>query len=53
MRLNTPLQFAEHLNRALEAGFRTGQKPVTAEMSAGSIAPFTRHEIDVAECRTS
>ncbi len=27
MRLNTPLQFAEHLNRAFEAGFRTGQKP--------------------------
>ena len=32
MRLNTPLQFAEHLNRAFEAGFRTGQKPVTAEI---------------------
>ena len=31
MRLSTPLQFAEHLNRAFEAGFRMGQKPITAE----------------------
>lgn len=30
---NTPLQFAERLNRAFEAGFRTGQKPVTAEIA--------------------
>ena len=30
---NTPLQFAERLNRAFEAGFRTGKKPVTAEIA--------------------
>ena len=30
LRLTTPLQFAEHLNRAFEAGFRTGQQPVTS-----------------------
>ena len=39
MRLNTPLQFAEHLNRAFEAGFRTGQKPVTAEIVTTMLAP--------------
>ncbi len=39
MRLNTPLQFAEHLNRAFEAGFRTGQKPVTAETVTATLAP--------------
>ena len=39
MRLNTPLQFAEHLNRAFEAGFRTGQKPVTAEIVTATLAP--------------
>ena len=39
IRLTTPLQFAEHLNRAFEAGFRTGQKPVTAEIVAATLAP--------------
>lgn len=39
MRLNTPLQFAEHLGRAFEAGFRTGQKPVTAEIVTATLAP--------------
>ena len=39
MRLNTPLQFAEHLNRAFETGFRTGQKPVTAEIVAATLVP--------------
>ena len=39
IRLNTPLQFAEHLNRAFEAGFRTGQKPITAEIAAATLAP--------------
>lgn len=31
-RLRTPLQFAEHLNRAFEAGLCTGQKPITADI---------------------
>ena len=39
MRLNTPLQFAEHLNRAFEAGFRAGQKPVTAEIVTATLPP--------------
>ena len=39
LRLATPLQFAEHLNRAFEAGFRTGQKPVTAQIAAMTLAP--------------
>lgn len=39
MRLNMTLQFVEHLNRAFEAGFRTGQKPVTAEIVAATPAP--------------
>ena len=39
LRLATPLQFAEHLDRAFEAGFRTGQKPVTAEIIATTLAP--------------
>ena len=39
MRLNTPLQFAEHLNRAFEAGLRTGQTPVTAEIVTATLAP--------------
>lgn len=38
-RLNTPLQFAEHLDRAFEAGFRTGQKPITADIVAATLAP--------------
>lgn len=38
-RLSTPLQFAEHLNRAFEEGFRLGQKPVTAEIVASTLAP--------------
>ena len=38
-RLNTPLQFAEYLNRAFESGFRTGQKPVTAEIVEATLAP--------------
>ena len=33
MRLNTPLQFAEHLNRAFEAGFYMGKKPITTTSS--------------------
>ena len=39
MRLSTPLQFAEHLNRAFEAGFRMGQKPITADIVAATLAP--------------
>ena len=39
IRLTTPLQVAEHLDRAFEAGFRTGQKPVTAEIVATALAP--------------
>ena len=38
-RLTTPLQFAEHLNRAFGAGFRTGQKHVTAMIVATTLAP--------------
>ena len=39
LRLTTPLQFSEHLNRAFEAGFRMGQKPITAEIVAATLAP--------------
>ena len=39
LRLTTPLQLAERLNRAFEAGFRTGQKPVTVEIVATTLAP--------------
>ena len=39
MRLSAPLQFAEHLNRAFEAGFRMGQKPITADIVAATLAP--------------
>ncbi len=39
MRLSTPLQFAEHLNRAFDAGFRMGQKPSTADIVAATLAP--------------
>ena len=39
MRLSTPLQFTEHLNRAFEAGFRMGQKPITADIVAATLAP--------------
>ena len=39
MRLSTPLQFAEHLNRAFEAGFRMGQQPITADIVAATLAP--------------
>ena len=38
-RLSTPLQFAEHLNRAFDAGFRMGQKPITADIVAATLAP--------------
>jgi type II secretory pathway predicted ATPase ExeA len=38
-RLNTPLQIGEHLNRAFEEGFRLGQKPITAEIVAATLAP--------------
>ncbi len=38
-RLTTPLQFAEYLNRALEAGFRTGQKPITPDIVSATLAP--------------
>lgn len=38
-RLNTPLQFAEHLNRAFEEGFRLGAKPVTSEIVETTFAP--------------
>ena len=30
---------AEHLNRAFEAGFRMGQKPITADIVAATLAP--------------
>ena len=39
LRLTTPLQFAEHLNRAFEAGIRMGQKPITADIAAATLAP--------------
>ncbi len=39
MRLSTPLRFAEHLNRAFEAGFRIGQKPITADIVTATLAP--------------
>ena len=39
MRLRTPLKFAEHLNRAFEAGFHMGQKPITADIVAATLAP--------------
>jgi len=38
-RLNTPLQFAEYLNRAFDAGFRTGQKPITPDIVSATLAP--------------
>ncbi|WP_291729702.1 AAA family ATPase [Leisingera sp. F5] len=38
-RLTTPLQIAEYLNRALEAGFRTGQKPITSNIVSATLAP--------------
>ncbi len=38
-RLTTPLQFAECLNRALKAGFRTGQKPITPDIVPATLAP--------------
>ncbi|MYF77397.1 MAG: hypothetical protein F4174_08765 [Acidobacteria bacterium] len=38
-RLRTPLQFAEHLNRAFEAGLCTGQKPVTADIVEATLSP--------------
>jgi len=38
-RLTTPLQLAEHLDRSFEAGFRTGQKPITADIVASTLAP--------------
>ena len=38
-RLRTPLQFAEHLNRAFGAGLCTGQKPVTADIVEATLAP--------------
>ena len=38
-KLNTPLQFAEYLNRAFEAGFHMGQRPITAEIVAATLAP--------------
>lgn len=47
MRLDTPLQFAEHLNRAFDTGFRTGQKPVTAEIVTATLP----HDFDDLEPR--
>lgn len=38
-RLRTPLQFAEHLNRAFEAGLCTGQKPITADIVEATLSP--------------
>jgi len=38
-RLRTPLQFAEHLSRAFEAGLCTGQKPVTADIVEATLSP--------------
>ena len=38
-RLATPLQIGEHLTRAFEEGFRLGQKPVTADIVAATLAP--------------
>lgn len=38
-RLSTPLQFAEHLNRTFEEGFRLGAKPVTPEIVEATFAP--------------
>ena len=31
-RLTTPLQIERHLSRALEEGYKVGQKPVSAEL---------------------
>ncbi|KZL23846.1 AAA family ATPase [Pseudovibrio sp. Ad37] len=38
-RLNTPLQFAEYLDRAFEAGFRLGQKQITIDIVTSTLAP--------------
>jgi type II secretory pathway predicted ATPase ExeA len=38
-RLNTPLQMAEHLDRAFEAGFQCGEKPISADLVASTLAP--------------
>ena len=38
-RLTTPLQFSEHLDSSFEAGFRIGQKPITADIVASTLAP--------------
>ena len=38
-RLSTPLQFTEYLSRALDVGFRTGQKPITPELVSATLAP--------------
>lgn len=38
-RATTPLQIAEHLNRAFEEGFRLGQKPVTPDIVTATLAP--------------
>ena len=39
LRLTTLLEFTEHLNRAFEAGFRMGQKPIAADILAATLAP--------------
>ena len=38
-RLRTPLQFAEHPDRAFEAGPCTGQKPIAVEIVEAALAP--------------
>ena len=38
-RLSTPLQFTEYLSRAMDVGFRTGQKPITPELVSATLAP--------------
>ena len=42
LRLSTPLQFAEHLNRAFEAGLRFGHKSITTDIVAATLAPRFR-----------
>ena len=54
-RLGTPLQIEQHLTRALEEGWRVGEKPVTAQLVEALLSPqldeleprLRRHGYDV------
>ena len=37
--MSTPLQFTEYLSRALDVGFRIGQKPIVPELVSATLAP--------------